>query len=186
MGQKRGATPSPRQSVLPLYVAKQCQRCKNVTLCQRVTETPCHIPTVDFYFYVYFCSTIATQDSICAASQPVFGLHCAFFKADQWFYILVHVCFKTWAYICSIFYRFMVYYVSHDSMNLWTSIQSIFYLNHGQLCRPCFVFFMDLYINPQNGQIMDLYIYPLFLLTRLLAQLNFLSSAFFLLFYLYF
>lgn len=31
-GQKRGATHGPRQSVLPLYVAKQCQRCKNVTL----------------------------------------------------------------------------------------------------------------------------------------------------------
>ena len=79
-GQKRGATHSPRQERFPLYVAKQCQRCKNATLCQRVTETPCHIPTVDFYFYVYFCSTIATQDSICAASQPVFGLPCAFLK----------------------------------------------------------------------------------------------------------
>lgn len=67
-GQKRGATHSPRQERFPLYVAQRCQRCKNVTLCQRVTETPCHIPTVDFYFYVYFCSTIATQDSICAAS----------------------------------------------------------------------------------------------------------------------
>ena len=67
-GQKRGATHSPRQERFPLYVAQRCQRCKNVTLCQRVTETPCHIPTVDFYFYVYFCSTIATQDSICSAS----------------------------------------------------------------------------------------------------------------------
>ena len=67
-GQKRGATRSPRQERFPLYATQWCQRCKNVTLCQRVTETPCHIPTVDFYFYVYFCSTIATQDSICAAS----------------------------------------------------------------------------------------------------------------------
>ena len=39
-GQKRGATHSPRQSVLVLYVAQQCQNYKNVTLCQRVTETP--------------------------------------------------------------------------------------------------------------------------------------------------
>ena len=71
-GQKRGATHSPRRSVFPLYVAKRCQKCKNVTLCQRVTETPCHIPTVDFYFYVYFYSTIATQNSDSAASQPAF------------------------------------------------------------------------------------------------------------------
>ena len=40
MGQKRGATHGPRQERFPLYVAKRCQRCKNVTLCQRVTETP--------------------------------------------------------------------------------------------------------------------------------------------------
>ena len=31
-GQKRGATHSPRQSVLVLYVAQQCQNYKNVTL----------------------------------------------------------------------------------------------------------------------------------------------------------
>lgn len=67
-GPKKGCNPALRRSVLPLYATQWCQRCKNVTLCQRVTETPCHIPTVDFYFYVYFCSTIATQDSICAAS----------------------------------------------------------------------------------------------------------------------
>lgn len=31
-GQKRGATHSPRQSVLVLYIAQQCQNYKNVTL----------------------------------------------------------------------------------------------------------------------------------------------------------
>lgn len=39
-GPKKGCNPALRRSVLPLYVAKRCQRCKNVTLCQRVTETP--------------------------------------------------------------------------------------------------------------------------------------------------
>ena len=39
-GQKRGATRSPRQERFPLYATQWCQRCKNVTLCQRVTETP--------------------------------------------------------------------------------------------------------------------------------------------------
>lgn len=67
-GQKRGATHGPRQERFPLYVAKQCQRCKNVTLCQRVTETPHYIPTVDFYFYICLYSTIATQNSDSAAS----------------------------------------------------------------------------------------------------------------------
>ena len=38
MGQKRGATQALRRSVLPLYATQWCQRCKNVTLCQRVTE----------------------------------------------------------------------------------------------------------------------------------------------------
>lgn len=31
-GPKKGCNPALRRSVLPLYVAKQCQRCKNVTL----------------------------------------------------------------------------------------------------------------------------------------------------------
>ena len=53
-GQKRGATRGPRQERFPLYATQWCQRCKNVTLCQRVTETPCYIPTVDYYFYVCF------------------------------------------------------------------------------------------------------------------------------------
>jgi len=67
-GQKRGATRSPRQERFPLYATQWCQRCKNVTLCQRVTETPRDIPTVDYDFYVCFQSTISTQFSDSAAS----------------------------------------------------------------------------------------------------------------------
>jgi hypothetical protein len=39
-GPKKGCNPALRRSVLPLYATQWCQRCKNVTLCQRVTETP--------------------------------------------------------------------------------------------------------------------------------------------------
>ena len=68
MGQKRGATHSPPQERFPLHVAQRCQRYKNVTLWQRVTETPRDIPTVDYDFYICFQSTISTQISDSAAS----------------------------------------------------------------------------------------------------------------------
>lgn len=57
MGQKRGATHGPRQSVLVLYVAQQCQNYKNVTLCQRVTETLLD-PRKIFLFSTDYISTI--------------------------------------------------------------------------------------------------------------------------------
>lgn len=56
-GQKRGATHSPRQSVLVLYIAQQCQNYKNVTLCQRVTETLLD-PRKIFLFSTDYISTI--------------------------------------------------------------------------------------------------------------------------------
>ena len=99
MGQKRGATQVLRRSVLPLYVAKQCQRCKNVTLCQRVTETPAKSRLWIMIFTSVFNRQYRRRLAIALRLSPLFRATLRIFKVGQWFYVLVHVCFKTWAYI---------------------------------------------------------------------------------------
>ena len=80
MGQKRGATQVLRRSVLPLYVAKQCQRCKNVTLCQRVTETPAKSRLQIIIFTSVFNRQQRRRIAIALRLSPFFGLPCAFLK----------------------------------------------------------------------------------------------------------
>lgn len=103
-GQKRGATHGPRQERFPLYATQWCQRCKNVTLCQRVTETPRYIPTVDFYFYICLYSTIATQNS--DSELIIFSLLMVLYTGPRLSPLMGlyvdHLLDKSWAYICSI------------------------------------------------------------------------------------
>lgn len=79
-GQKRGATHSPRRSVFPLYVAKRCQRCKNVTLCQRVTETPAKSRLQIIIFTSVFNRQQRRRIAMALRLSPFFGLPCAFLK----------------------------------------------------------------------------------------------------------
>ena len=79
-GQKRGATHSPRQERFPLYVAQRCQRCKNVTLCQRVTETPAKFRLWIMIFTSVLNRQYRRRVAIALRHSPFFGLPCAFLK----------------------------------------------------------------------------------------------------------